>query len=909
MSKPATLNHLQEQLKKHFTIEGTPGKHVGKGSKYWKCNYCDLRLAGTATRLRDHFLDRCTLDNVTVQLSVEERARREAGMSEGKCIARMLMQIEAGGAGPSNMPTASSHALEFLSSQVVGAGSTGETATPQSTGATALGSKPSSGRPLRQTVIEEADSVVTMNERTSRFLDQFLICTNQPFSLVEDVFFLEFLEAVRTAHPTWMPCRRDEQRTKRLDAEYARVGAEVRAMVVKWKKTGCMLQMDGWSDRRNKPHLNVMVSSPVGTVFWKSVCMEGKEKDSTAYFRVLDNVIKEIGADAVVGVVMDNARVCVKAGKMVETAYPTIFSVGCTAHALDLALEDMYKEMPWMAQVVTAGNKTKLKRPLATRFATNFEMLQSLNESRKPLGRCVCDKGWVDKMVRNDQLVAFHDVTAIVLDTGDFWRNLQKALDVMQPVVELLRLVDGQGATISKVYFKMNQVVQNLWSLESLSVEEHEAVARILMGRWAFLTSELHCAAAFLDPEHRMHNAQRDPEVCVGFNIWLYFWMPRERRQEVSSQVDQWVNALGGFSTEQAREQACDQPPALWREAFGLKHDLLAPQAIRLLGQASSSAACERNWSLHELIYGWRRTKLLPERMAKLVYISWNVRLLRRNQRGEGDEIHIPWADDVPVDREMEEWYVHWLDRVHDDVHREEVVEVDCDDEGDEIPMRRTFMQNDEVDDKLVEEEETLLVGTRQRDWHECTKPGKHREQELRRRSGCQLPGRDEARTKRRGKDKGKQTVEHDDAPAQRGKRKAVQQEQPRPKRGHPTNAKQAARKVKKAEEKAMAAAAEAKAAADKASAAKAKAAAKAAKKSARGGKAKKSVVVSDDDEEDVPEESPEEDEPEGSSTSTSTESSSSSASSSSHTSGMEGTNGEGSEGGEEEGEDQVEAE
>ncbi|GBG76903.1 hypothetical protein CBR_g23117 [Chara braunii] len=427
------LKHLQEQLKKHFTIKGTRGKNVGKGSKYWRCNYYDLRLAGTATRLRVHFLDMCNLDNVIVPLSVEERVRREAEMLDGKCLAHMLMQIEAGGAGPSNMPTASSHALEFPSSQADGADITGETATPQTTGGTALGSKPSSGRPLRQI--------------------------------------------------------------------------------------------------------------PVGTMFWKSVCVEGKEKDSATYFRVLDDVIKEIGADAVVGVVMDNARVCVKAGKMVDPAYPTIFSVGCTVHALDLALEDMYKEMPWMAQVVDAGNKvgrffsnvdkarasfhhyspkTKMKRPTVTRFATNFEMLQSLKGLRKALDHCVCNKGWVDKMVRNDQLVAFHDVTTIVLDKGGFWRNLQKVLDVMQPVVELLCLVDGQGATISKVYFKMDQVVQNLHALESLSVEEHKAVKRILMGRWAFLTYELHCVAAFLDPEHRMHNAQRDSEVRVGFNIWLY---------------------------------------------------------------------------------------------------------------------------------------------------------------------------------------------------------------------------------------------------------------------------------------------------------------------------------------------------------------------------------------------------
>ncbi|GBG68947.1 hypothetical protein CBR_g3646 [Chara braunii] len=524
---------------------------------------------------------------------------------------------------------------------------------------------------------------------------------------------------------------------------------------------------------------------------------------------------------------------------------------------------------------------------------------KSLKELRNALDCCVCDAGWVDKMVRSDQLSAMHE-----------------------PVVELLCLVDGQGATISKVYFKMDWVVQDLCALECLSEEEHEAVERILMRRWAFLTSELHCVAGFLDPEHRMHNGDRDPEVRAGFNIWLYSWMPRHRLHVVSSQVDQWVNALGGFSTEQACEQANHQLPTLWWEAFGSKHDFLVPQAIKLLGQTNSSAACERNWSLHELIYGRRRTKLLPERMAKL--------------RGEGDDTHIPWANDVSVDKEMEEWCVRWLERVNEDVDHEEVAEVDFDDNGDEIPMRRTFVRNDEVDDRLVEEEETELVGIRQRDWHECTKPGKHREQELRRRSGCQLPepgelyseagyaltmearragtwvqGRDEAPRKRRGKAKGKQTVVDDDPPAQSGKRKVIQQEQPPPKRGRPTLAEQAALRAQVAEDKAVVAVAAAKVAADKAAKAKAIAAVKAATKSAGGGKAKKSVVVSDDDDLDVLKESPEEDEPERSSMSS--DSSSSSAASSSQSSGREGTNGEGSEGGaqfeDDEEEDRAEAE
>ncbi|GBG61849.1 hypothetical protein CBR_g23803 [Chara braunii] len=822
-------------MKLHFIVEGMAGKHAFKGSKRWKCKYCEQRFSGTATKLSKYFVEKGSLDYCMTEMSVEERTRREEGISQGEWLARVLLHGEASGSGPSNSQTAAENVPQVRSSQVGAAGISDETPTPQSTAGTFHGSKaskPVPKGPLRHTLIEE--------ERTSRFLDRFLICTNQSFSLVEDEYFLEFIDAVKKAHSAWMPCRRDEQRTKRLDADYAWVGAES----VRSFGSQC-----AWRARRR---------TPVGTVFWKS----------------LDGVIKEIGADTVVGVVMDNARVCVKAGKMVEAAYPNIFRVGCTAHALDLALEDMYKHMPWMAEVVDAGNKvgkfftnvdkaramfhnyspkTKLKRPAATRFATNFTMLGSLKELKNALDRCVCDVGWVEKMVRAEQLVAFNEVTAIILDKGEFWNNLNKALDVMQPVVELLRLVDGQGPTISKVYFKMDRFVQRMRALE--------------------------CLSTFLDPEHRMQNAQRDPEVRTGFNIWLYPWMPRDKLKEVSFQVDQWVNALGGFSTEEAREQASQQPPALWWEAFGSKHDLLAPQVIKLLGQASSSAACERNWSLHELIYGRRRTKLMPERMAKLVYNSWNVRLLKSIRRGGGDEFHIPWADDGPVDKEMEEWYADWLKRVHGEVEEEEAVVADVKDEEDEFPLRRTFQFNDEVDERLCEED-SVLVGTRERDWHECTKPGKYRERELRRRSGSELPvpqelyteegyalalaarragtwveGREEG-PRRRRTNKGKQKVDGN-APVQCGKRKAVEQQQPQPKRGRPTLAEQAERRARKAEEKAAKAAADAaaaKAAAVKDDAAKAGAAAKADAKNAAAGKMKRATIINDDDDDDIPE-------------------------------------------------------
>ncbi|GBG89144.1 hypothetical protein CBR_g48851 [Chara braunii] len=728
----AYLRQLHEDLKKHFINDGAAGSNPGKGSKHWVCKYCKTQFDGTASVLKNHFLNRCSLDRVRRPLSVEERARREEGILMGKFIAET---IHAG--GRSRPATNSLASVNSLVADV----ERGRSDSPAGTGEAVVADEPAaiaptfgesvqpaprSRRPLRQTVMEDANIIVRRNEQTSQFLDRFLFCTNQPFSIVDNEYFLEFVDAVKKAYPSWMPYKRDEVRTKRLDGHYRRTKVDVHAMVKKWHRTGCMLQMDGWSDRRNRPYINVMVSSGIGTVFWKTTCMEGKEKDAATYFRISDGVIKEIGEEAVVGVVMDNARVCVKAGKMVEAAYPRIFRMGCTAHALDLALEDMYKELEWLRNVVDTGLKvgkffhnvdkaralfhvyspnSKLKRSGVTRFATNHEMLAFLKKAKNPLKNCIDDAAWVEKMVRTDQLAAFHKVTAIVVGKDGFWATVDKALAVMGPVVTLLHLIDASGPSMSKVYFKMDSLVARMQELECITAGEKAEIEDILMRRWAFMTSELHCAAAFFDPEHRPTNALRDPEVCAGFNIWLLSWAPDDQRtrDELSQQVDMWVNLNGSFKSQDAAEAARVQPAALWWEAYCGKLDLLQPQAVKLLGQASSSAACERNWNLHELIFGRRRTKLLPERLGKL--------------RSGNSTTHAVAADADVVAKDAE------------------VGEED----GSE-PLMRTWQRNDVANDKECDEEDMALLGSLEREWHECTKPGRRRKQDLQRRSGSSLP-------------------------------------------------------------------------------------------------------------------------------------------------------------------------
>ncbi|GBG90515.1 hypothetical protein CBR_g50859 [Chara braunii] len=702
----ALVKQILQSLTRHFTDEGPHGKDPEKGSRHWLCNYCETQFVGTKSVLKRHFLTKCSMELVTRALTAEERVTRIEGIRLGKHQASLIEGATGGSGGPSTGPSSSSFVPPASSAQ---RSSDGETSSPAGS-ETCFPPAPGGGRrSVRQTVLEEADSIVTQNEQTSRKMDRWLICTNQPFSMVENYYFLDFLDAVKKCHPSWRPCKRDKMRTKRLDGQYKLVGEDTRSLVKRWERTGCMLQMDGWSDRRNKPHLNVMVSSPVGSVFWKSVCMEGREKDSKAYFKLLDGVIQEIGAGSIVGVVMDNAR-----------------------------------------------------------------------------------------LVRAEQVAAFNAVTHIIMDTNDFWKVVDKAIAVMEPVVKLLRLVDGPGATMSKVYFGMDAVVARMRTLDCLSEAEKADVEKILMDRWAFMTSELHCVATFLDPEYRTHT-MRDTEIREGFNIWLYSWVPPELLR-------------GEISRQNARDQASSKTPALWWEAFGGSLDLLQPQEIKLLGQASSSAACEQNWSLHQLIFGQRRTKMLPKRLNKLVYNNWNIQLSTRRERGDGENVHIPWKDDEMASMEVDEWYDEWAARVRegtaDDVA---ATEVRADDFGD-APLERTWLRNNEEENFADDEDNIAALGSMERTWHANTKPGKHRMRELRMKSGVQEPepgfvytleGRDRAMKARqtgewvqgreevsgRGRRKKKATASDvaEEQPVQKRKRKVAEEDAaPKKKRGRP---------------------------------------------------------------------------------------------------------------------------
>lgn len=99
------------------------------------------------------------------------------------------------------------------------------------------------------------------------------------------------------------------------------------------KFTGVTLISDGWSSCANRPIINALAASPLGTYFMKAVDTSGETKDAVFIADFMCNAIEEYGADKVVAVCMDGA--CKSSFEAIEEVHEHIFCYICPTHSLD----------------------------------------------------------------------------------------------------------------------------------------------------------------------------------------------------------------------------------------------------------------------------------------------------------------------------------------------------------------------------------------------------------------------------------------------------------------------------------------------------------------------------------------------------------------------------------------------
>lgn len=345
-----------------------------------------------------------------------------------------------------------------------------------------------------------------------------IVSNNLSFNLLRSIEFKEAMVAVANHGPGYVTPSYETARTKLLASLKGQTEEYVKKVKESWATTGCTIMSDSWTDARKRPHINLLVSCPKGTIFLKSECTVGRKKDASFIADFISTGIEEIGPENVVQFISDNASNYVSAGYIVEAKFPHIFKTSCAAHCLDLILEQIdeledvkpiltnartivkflykFQHVLDLMRVHTQGRE--LKRPGATRFATQFLCLQSILREEQPLRNMVASSEW--RALPQSRSEDGKEIINII-QGSHFWEKGQEILRSVEPLVRVLRMADGDGSTLCYLYEAMDRAKESIKKTLNNEPLKFMPYWDIIDKRWAeTLDNPLHAFSAYLNP-------------------------------------------------------------------------------------------------------------------------------------------------------------------------------------------------------------------------------------------------------------------------------------------------------------------------------------------------------------------------------------------------------------------------
>ena len=230
---------------------------------------------------------------------------------------------------------------------------------------------------------------------------------------------------------------------------------------LEWVRTGCSIMTDAWTDQKRRSIMNLCVNCCIGTTFVESKEVSAETHTGEFIFQLVDNFIDKVGVDNIVQVVTDNAANNMTANDLLYIKRPNIFWSSCATHTLNLMLEGIGKMKRFktildsakdLAIFIYAHHKTlslmrkftkkrEIIRPGVTRFASVFLTLQSLYEKKDQLRAMSQSEEW-EKISHVKKSAKGVQATATLVKPS-FWNGVSLCLRVFEPLVKVLRMVDG----------------------------------------------------------------------------------------------------------------------------------------------------------------------------------------------------------------------------------------------------------------------------------------------------------------------------------------------------------------------------------------------------------------------------------------------------------------------------------
>ncbi|KAL9227765.1 hypothetical protein vseg_003416 [Gypsophila vaccaria] len=706
-SKPKNpIDYEKTPLWRHVEVIG--GNDDGGGNRAWVCNYCGHGWSASYSRVRGHLL---ALKNVgiapcsKITPEILDQLKREENIAQ--LTAMKKKEAAKQRANYMTLPE---------SSDLV---------------------KPRKKRGIASP-LERAFNLQERDELDKEFA-RMMYSAAIPFNFTRNPFLRSFCYKLSTFNvPGYRPPSYNRLRTTLLAQEATHVEKLLQPMKDQWVKKGVSICSDGWSDRSNKPIVNIMAACGTTAMFLDSFDASGIRKDAPYIADIFFKAIDEVGASNIVQVVTDNGGNFKAAGSLIEQKFPSIFWTPCVVHCLNLAFKSIcepsersahYEQCKWLISlcdeineiqkfvtnhdmvkgVFNKHSKHQLLQVADTRFASYYIVAERLTKVKSALDNMVIDPEWrvLFRSTSNNPVdVKVRKIRMLILD-DTWWEKVEYFLEFTKPIYTMIRDGDKDSPVLHRVYDMWDTMIEKIKvvvfrkekkNLDVDSSDFFDAIHNVLVERWDKSNTPLHCLAHSLVPKYYSVNwlsdsgtvfprisPHQDPEVSTQRNICFQRLFPnQENYRQVLKEYGSFSSGLDFFSQTHVIASRDVEEPISWWANYGSAAPLLQTLAFRLLSQPASSSCCERNWSLYDNIKTVKRNRLTSSRAKDLVRVHNNIRLLSRQEESYKNGPCKYWdigGDNFDVDAEIFEL----AELTINDPEFERLVQSLGDDDADEV--------------------------------------------------------------------------------------------------------------------------------------------------------------------------------------------------------------------------------
>lgn len=396
---------------------------------------------------------------------------------------------------------------------------------------------------------------------------------NVPFSAANSSYYEAMVDAIGRVGPGFKAPNFNDLRGPLLKEAAFDIKEYIANIKKEWGVYGCSIMADGWTNQKPDPIINFFTYSPGGTMFLKSVDASGLNKSREALFEIFDQVVREIGPENVVQFVTDIDEEHKRAGTALQQRYGTFFWSPCAAHCIDLILETFSNQsfFPFIDETLKkARNVTKfiynnasilsmmrkeftnghdLCRAGITRFASHFLSLHCLLKFKKEVRQMFSCRKWMESPHASGN--TGKEVANIILEDKEFWAQCQHIVEVTEPIIRILRLVDSEEKpAIGYIY----EAIEKAKEAIKLRLKNNTSVfgpyLRVIDTIWEKeLCSPLHGAACFLNPSVYFKNGSgKQSDVNRGLlNTITRLVQNDEVQEKIGIQLEAYKRSTGDF--------------------------------------------------------------------------------------------------------------------------------------------------------------------------------------------------------------------------------------------------------------------------------------------------------------------------------------------------------------------------